>query len=101
MPKIPKKKATVREPIQVYLTEPDRSILDRAAVATGVSRAEVLRRGLRAYGAEVLEGHEPVVEFLDSMAKGPWAKDMPNDVGARHDHYLTEEYLAPSKGKRR
>lgn len=38
----------VREPIQVYLTPEERAELDRAALAMGVSRSEVLRRGISA-----------------------------------------------------
>lgn len=38
----------VREPIQVYLTPEERADLDRAARVLGVSRSEVLRRGITA-----------------------------------------------------
>lgn len=38
----------VREPIQVYLSPEERAELDRAASALGVSRSEVLRRGISA-----------------------------------------------------
>lgn len=41
---------SVREPIQVYLTAQERDVLDRCAAELGVSRSEVLRRGLRAVG---------------------------------------------------
>jgi len=41
---------SVREPIQVYLTSQERDLLDRCAAELGVSRSEVLRRGLRAVG---------------------------------------------------
>jgi hypothetical protein len=36
----------VREPIQVYLTEEERARLDASARELGVSRSEVLRRGI-------------------------------------------------------
>ena len=36
----------IREPIQVYLTEEERTELDRLAAAMGVSRSEALRRGV-------------------------------------------------------
>lgn len=39
---------TVREPIQVYLTPEERTRLDRAAAALGISRSEALRRGIEA-----------------------------------------------------
>ncbi len=38
----------VREPIQVYLSSEERAELDRAAEELGVSRSEVLRRGVEA-----------------------------------------------------
>lgn len=38
--------AKVREPIQVYLSSTERDRLDRLAGRLGVSRSEVLRRGL-------------------------------------------------------
>jgi len=41
---------SVREPIQVYLTSDERDVLDRCAAELGVSRSEVLRRGLQAIG---------------------------------------------------
>ena len=36
----------VREPIQVYMTETERAELDRLAAVLGVSRSEILRRGV-------------------------------------------------------
>ncbi len=38
----------VREPIQVYLTDKERAELDSLAATLGVSRSEVLRRGVAA-----------------------------------------------------
>jgi hypothetical protein len=46
----------VREPIQVYLTSQERAELDRAAAELGVSRSEVLRRGIEAMRARPLSG---------------------------------------------
>jgi hypothetical protein len=46
----------VREPIQVYLTARERAELDRAAEELGVSRSEVLRRGVEAMRARPLSG---------------------------------------------
>jgi len=46
----------VREPIQVYLTGQERAELDRAARELGVSRSEVLRRGVEAMRTRPLAG---------------------------------------------
>src|SRR2546430_15411230 len=79
----------VRELVQVCLKAPDRSILERAALATGLPRAEVLRRGLRRFATEVLADESPALAFLESAASAtpPIA---PPDVAARHDEYLAD-----------
>ena len=41
--------ARIREPIQVYLSTAERDRLDRVAKRLGVSRSEVLRRGLEEF----------------------------------------------------
>jgi hypothetical protein len=85
-----KRPRAVREPIQVYLDQDERAILDRVAQQEGVSRAEVLRRGLRSYAAEQNAGTSPMLEFLEWV----WQQDLdlPSDVSVRHDDYLAEAY---------
>lgn len=102
MPRKPRAKPeTVREPIQVYLTIDDRALLDRASAASGLSRAEVLRRGLRQFGGAVVAEPHPVIGFLESMASGTWPADMPDDVGLRHDDVLADTYrISPTPEKR-
>lgn len=46
----------IREPIQVYLSSQERAELDRAAKELGVSRSEVLRRGVQAMRSLPLSG---------------------------------------------
>ena len=83
----------VREPVQIYLDAPDRAILERAAVATGLPRAEVLRRGLRRFAAELLADESPALAFLESAASAP-PPNAPSDVAARHDEYLADWEIA-------
>ena len=87
----------VREPIQVYLDQDERAILDRVAHQAGVSRAEVLRRGLRSYAAEQSAGKSPMLEFMDWMEQQNF--DAPSDVSERHDDYLAEIYEAEATRK--
>ena len=82
-----------RAPVQVYLDTPDRSILERAAVATGLPRAEVLRRGLRRFAAELLADESPALAFLESAANAP-PPGTPPDVASRHDDYLADWEMA-------
>src|SRR5947208_15740986 len=53
----------VREPVQVYLDEVDRSLLEELAARTGLPRAELLRRGLRRMADEVLTERAPGWSF--------------------------------------
>ena len=98
---------SVREPVQVYLESPDRALLERAAVATGLSRAEVLRRGLHRFAAELLADESPALAFLESAASAT-PPGAPPDVAARHDEYLANWEMdswgttpAPKKAKPR
>ena len=84
--------AVVREPVQVYLDVPDRAMLERAALATGMPRAEVLRRGLRRFAAEVLADESPALAFLDGVASAQ--PNTPPDVAVRHDDYLADWEMA-------
>lgn len=83
-----KKTPRVREPLQVYLDPDERGLLDRLARETGLSRAEVLRRGLRSFAVE-RGGRSPMLEFMRSLRDA----DFPPDMAERHDDYLAEEYL--------
>lgn len=83
----------VREPMQVYLDGSDLSILERAALSTGLPKTEVLRRGLRRYAAELLADESPALAFLNYEASAP-AADVPADVAERHDEYLADGEMA-------
>jgi len=81
----------VKEPVQVYLDRDDRAILDRASAAAGLSRAEVLRRGLRSFAAQQ-QGIGPMERFMRELAASEWPADTPTDLGLNHDKYLAEIY---------
>ncbi len=52
-------KSRAREPVQVYLDPPDRLLLEQVAQKTGLTRAEVLRRGLRRLAERTLAERAP------------------------------------------
>ena len=83
-----KKPARIREPLQVYLDPDERGLLDRLARATGLSRAEILRRGLKSFAVEH-GGKSPMLEFMESLKD---AADASSDMAERHDDYLDEIY---------
>ncbi len=100
-----RKGIVVREPIQVYLTQADRALLDRIASVGGLSRAEVLRRGIRRMSAELLGEEHPALKFLREMAAMPEPERSPprdpSDIQERFEEVLMEAYLdthEPEKG---
>jgi len=80
----------VREPLQVYLAEEERRLLDSLAREAGVSRAEILRRGILAVAREREPWDaSPVLGFIRKVSAD--APNLPADVSARHDDYLADE----------
>ncbi len=92
MAKSPKRPKVVREPIQVYLTIDERSVLDRLADDLGLSRAEVLRRGLESYAVEHAKGRSPVFDLICEMSGPDWPASAED-----HDELLTQIYLDEMK----
>ena len=96
MPKrAPRPAAAVREPVQVYLAADDRDLLNRLAEETGLTKAEILRRGVRSFAREQT-GTSPMLRFV---AESP-AEGWPDAIAADHDEALAEEYRAPTKKRR-
>jgi len=62
---------SVREPIQVYLSSAERSELDRAASELGVSRSEVLRRGVEEMAAELPTTATPAPQPAPPLVSPP------------------------------
>ena len=87
-----KKAGAVREPLQVYLTADERALLDRLAQETGLSRAEVLRRGLQSFARQAGRP-SPMMEFLEEM--NATRDEGPSDMAERHDEYLYQIYREP------
>ncbi len=60
----------IREPIQVYLTEEERTELDRLAAAMGISRSAALRRGVAALAPTALASG-PLADLADEGLATP------------------------------
>lgn len=82
----------VREPIQVYLTSQERAELDRTADRLGVSRSEVLRRGIESIADRPLSGilRDVAAEGYVSPATVPPGEPPPSSPVACLDALLTE-----------
>jgi hypothetical protein len=85
-----KKRTPLRlsEPLQIYITSDERRMLDALAAETGLSRAEILRRGLRTFAAERAGDTGPVHELLLSWREAKW----PADIAIEHDEHLARAY---------
>lgn len=94
-------KGQIREPVQVYLTTSDRKLLREVAVASGMSGAEVLRRGLRRMAGEILAERNPAMRLLAEMNAAEWPASMPSDVAREHDRHLADASQPATKPKRR
>ena len=85
----------VREPVQVYLETDDSSLLARLTATSGLSKAEVMRRGMRAFAREQ-DVESPMLRYVADSSTGDW----PVGVAADHDAVLAESYIG-RRGKRR
>lgn len=85
----------VREPVQVYLAGDDAALLAHLTSTTGLSKAEILRRGIRSFARETT-GDTPMLRFLALCDDGDW----PENVAERHDEILAETYRAPNEPPR-
>jgi hypothetical protein len=88
----------VREPVQVYLDERDRALLEQLAERTALPRAELLRLGLRRLSDEMLAAARPGASLDVLIGALDGASDVPEDLAARHDEYL---YAEPDARPRR
>ena len=85
----------VREPVQVYLAADDRDLLNRLTVETGLSKAEILRRGVRSFAKEQ-QSASPMLQFLESLGE----LEAPEGTAIDHDAVLADSYVS-SRSRRR
>lgn len=86
----------VREPVQVYLAADDSALLQRLTQETGLSKAEVLRRGVRSFARDQGTA-SPMLQFIESGDAHGW----PRAAAVDHDAVLAESYATPSKRRRK
>lgn len=85
-----------REPVQVYLAPDDSALLKHLTAESGLSKAEILRRGMRSYAREHGE-LSPMLRFLAESG----GEESPAGVAADHDAVLADAYRGAPRRKRR
>jgi hypothetical protein len=91
-PPRPPKARVVREPVQVYLAGDDSALLASLSAESGLSKAEVLRRGLRSF-ARAQGGNGPMLRLLDAADGADWDGPLGPDLDAA----LAESYRGAGK----
>jgi len=92
----PARSRAVREPVQVYLAPDDSALLNQLATDSGLSKAEILRRGMRSYAREH-GGPSPMLRFLADGDRAEW----PDRVAVDHDAVLGAIHRGTPPRKRR
>lgn len=88
LPSMSRPPRRVREPVQIYLEPSEKQLLDQLALGTGVSRAELLRRGLRRLAAEMATDALPGQSLSSLIGVLGTNDDIPNNLSVRHDEFL-------------
>jgi len=101
-----RKRVSEAAPVQVYLDGPSRQRLDHLTENLGITKSEVLRRGLLALERETTDPNShPALRLVGSVTETP--SQVTYDVAREHDRFLAELHeaapprYAPAKRRRR
>ena len=72
-----------KTPLQVYLDDRDRKLLEQLASREGLSLAETLRAAIRRWAAEVSGSADALLKLVGSVDD----PTLPADLSTRHDAY--------------
>ncbi len=94
----------VSEPVQVYLDRGQRRRLDQLAAELGLSKSDVVRRGLEALERQMADPAEHPALRIIGIASQKTMKPASYDIAVEHDRYLAEteqkSWKQPSSRKR-
>jgi Arc/MetJ-type ribon-helix-helix transcriptional regulator len=90
MTKFHDKRSRVSEPVQVYLDRGQRRRLDQLAGELGLSKSDVVRRGLEALERQMADPADHPALRIIGIASAEAAKPPDYDVAREHDRFLAE-----------
>jgi len=95
---MPPKRKRAREPVQAYLDRADLDLLEELGARMSLSKAEVIRQGIRRMAQELDRASRPGAGLSSLLGALDSAESVPIDLAARHDDYLYghDESSAPS-----
>jgi len=82
------KPRSVREPLQIYMASDERRLLDQLSEEMGLSRAEILRQGLRQFAMQRAGSGGPMDTLMRSLREKPLSPD----IAHSHDDHLAHAY---------
>ncbi len=82
------KRSSIREPLQIYMASDERRLLDQLSESTGLSRAEILRQGLRQFAMQRAGNDGPMETLMQSLRETPFAPKLAES----HDDELARAY---------
>ncbi|HEX7940052.1 MAG TPA: ribbon-helix-helix protein, CopG family [Gemmatimonadaceae bacterium] len=91
----------VREPVQAYLDEPDAILLQELSARTDLSKAELIRRGIRRLAQDMALAGKPFAGLSALSGVLDSAAGVPRDLAARHDDYLYGDREKAGQKRRR
>lgn len=94
-----RKPPRVMEPVQAYLDATDADLLEEISERASLSKAEVIRRGIRRLAEDLNLARRPYASLSALTGVLDAAADVPSDLAARHDTYLYSG--GKSKARRR
>jgi hypothetical protein len=80
----------VSEPIQVYLEPAQRRRLDELASELGLTKSDVVRRGIEALDRQMTDPSEHPALRIIGLAEGHSPSDIGYDAGREHDRFLAD-----------
>ena len=83
----------VSEPVQVYLDRAQQRRLERLAGELGLSKSDVVRRGLEALESQISDPAEHPALRIIGIASGEKPRAADYDVAREHDRFLAESEL--------
>lgn len=83
-----RKSRLIREPLQIYMAGDERRLLDQLSEETGLSRAEILRQGLRQFAMQRAGANGPMEVLMRTLREKPLA----TNIAASHDDHLARAY---------